>query len=197
MKLSDKFCRGVQHHHYWRSVVWLVSSLGPLIVKGLLLCPGPHVMIHTLTRNHRYTMEIPEPGCAIFILAWDSNWGSLGFPLIKITCGSSGVYVACIYCGLSVKISVKTLHGARRWRGRQKPEDPQFEPLGWRCHYTGWYTRPGISLVYLCATVLEYKMCPMFHSRCVGRFTVMLTSVKWSCETNIVWVTGIIHHQSF
>ena len=33
--------------------------------------------------------------------------------------------------------------------GQQKPEDPQLKPHGWRCHYTGWYTRSGIPLVYL------------------------------------------------
>ena len=35
--------------------------------------------------------------------------------------------------------------------GRQKPEDPQFEPHGWRCYYKGQYKRSGISLVYLWA----------------------------------------------
>ena len=31
------------------------------------------------------------------------------------TSGSSGAYVTCIYCGLSVKINMcKTLHGAQR-----------------------------------------------------------------------------------
>ena len=33
--------------------------------------------------------------------------------------------------------------------GRQKHEYPQFEPHGWRRHYTGRYTRSGISPVYM------------------------------------------------
>ena len=30
------------------------------------------------------------------------------------------------------------------------PEDPQFEPHGWRCHYTGRYTMSRISFVFQC-----------------------------------------------
>ena len=30
-------------------------------------------------------------------------------------------------------------------RGRQKPEDRQFEPHGWQRHYTGRYMMSGIS----------------------------------------------------
>ena len=31
-----------------------------------------------------------------------------------------------------------------------KPEDPLFEPHGWRCLYTGLFSRYEISIVYLC-----------------------------------------------
>ena len=34
--------------------------------------------------------------------------------------------------------------------GLQKPVDPKIEPHGWRRHYTWWYRRSGISVVYLC-----------------------------------------------
>ena len=95
--------------------------------------------------------------CAIFILAWASNWGSSGFPRNQNKSGSSGAYVTCIYRSLSMKVNTcKMLHGARRsWAhlfcvcGRPKPEDPQFEPHSWRRHYTGRYRRSGISRVYL------------------------------------------------
>ena len=94
---------------------------------------------------------------AILIPAWGSNWGSLGFSRNQNNRGSSGAYVTCMYCGLSVKtITRKKPHGARRsWThllcvcfcvcGRQKPEDPKIEPHGWRCHYTGRHSRSGIS----------------------------------------------------
>ena len=51
--------------------------------------------------------------CAIFILAWGSNWGSLGFSCNNP--GSSGVYATCIFCGLSMKINMHKLsHGVQR-----------------------------------------------------------------------------------
>ena len=99
--------------------------------------------------------------CAIFIQAWGSNWGSAGFSRNQNNFGSSGAYVTCIYCGLRVTINTcKTPHGAQRpWThfyyvcfsvcGWQKPEDHQFEPHGWRRHYTGRYRGSGISRVYL------------------------------------------------
>ena len=87
-----------------------------------------------------------------------------------------GTYVTCIYCNLSVKINMsKTLYGVQRlWThlfcicfcvcGRQKPEDPQFDPHARRSHYIGRYTRSGISLcismvstVYLTPYFRVYK----------------------------------------
>ena len=53
--------------------------------------------------------------CAIFILAWGSSWGSLGFSCNQNNCGLSGTYVTCIYCSLNVKIKTCEMpHGARR-----------------------------------------------------------------------------------
>ena len=66
-----------------------------------------------------------------------------------------------MHCGLSVKTITRLKpRGARRsWAHlfcicfcvcvRQKPEDPQFEPHGWRRHYTGRYRESGISPLYL------------------------------------------------
>ena len=97
---------------------------------------------------------------AIFIPAWGSNLGFSGFSRNQNNRGSSGAYVTCIYCDLSVKINThKMPHGVQRsWThllciyfcvcGRQKPKDPQFERHGW-CHNTGQYSRSGISLVYV------------------------------------------------
>ena len=98
--------------------------------------------------------------CAIFIPAWGSNWGSWSFSHNQNNCGSSGVYVTCIYCSLEVKVKHKwnaaqctkivgtlVLRWIFAWSA--KPEDLQFEPNGWRHHYTGRYTRSEISLVYL------------------------------------------------
>ena len=107
--------------------------------------------------NHRYTREILEP---VPFLSWyEAQIGGIRvFPTIKITV----IRQVCMYCGLSVKINMsETPHGTwRSWThfvcicfcvcGRQKPEYPQFEPHVWRRHYMGWYTRSGISLVYLC-----------------------------------------------
>ena len=90
--------------------------------------------------------------------------GSLGFSHNQNNCGStggSGAYVTCIYPGPSVKINTcKTLHGTQRswahlflcvflrvWSA--KTRRPQFEPHGWRHHYTRWHRRSGISGVYL------------------------------------------------
>ena len=102
--------------------------------------------------------------CTIFIKAWGSKWGSSGFSCNVNNRGSTGVYVTCIYCGISMKLSVminrrKTPHGERRsWTfvlclflrmWLKKPEDLQFEPYGGRRHCMGQYTRSGISLVYL------------------------------------------------
>ena len=51
--------------------------------------------------------------CAIFIPARKSNWGSLVFHN-QNNRGSSGTYVTCIYCGLSVKINMcKTPHSLK------------------------------------------------------------------------------------
>ena len=44
--------------------------------------------------------------CGIFILGWASNWGLLGFPVIKITMVRQvRMTKLCIYCSLSIKIN--------------------------------------------------------------------------------------------
>ena len=47
--------------------------------------------------------------CVIFIPAWGSNWGSLGFSRNQNNRGSWGGYVTCIYCSLSVKINPQNI----------------------------------------------------------------------------------------
>ena len=98
--------------------------------------------------------------CAIFIPAWDSNRGLWIFPVIEVSVVCQVRMSPASNGGLSIKINTcKMLHGTQRsWKqlfcacfcmsGQQKSEDPQFEPHGWP-HYMGWYTRSGISLVYL------------------------------------------------
>ena len=108
-----------------------------------------------LDQGYRYTKGDPRT-CAIFIPTWGSNWG-LRSSRNHNNRGSSGAYVTCIYCSLSVKINMrKTPHGVRRswthlflhvWSA--KNGRLQFEPHGWQRHYTGWYKRSGISLVCL------------------------------------------------
>ena len=93
-----------------------------------------------LSLNHRYTSEIAEP--AQLLSGHGAQIGSLwGFSRNQNNCGSSGAYVTCIYCGVSVKIDLgKTTHGTRRsWThlfcirfclwDRQKPKDPNLSPV--------------------------------------------------------------------
>ena len=85
---------------------------------------------------HRYTREIPEPAP---FLSWHGTQIGVSSGSRNHNYHSScGVYVTCIYCGLSMKINTrKTPHGwgthllciCFRLCGRQKPEDPQSEPM--------------------------------------------------------------------
>ena len=85
--------------------------------------------------------------CTILIPACASNWGFSDFSGNQNNCGSSGVYVTCIFCNLSLKINMRKMPVACTDRGRictkknelclffhtcgrQKAEDPQFEPHG-------------------------------------------------------------------
>ena len=96
--------------------------------------------------------------CAIFIPAlWGSNWGSSGFSRNQNNHDSSGVYVTCIHCGLSVKINMrKTSQGVWRWWTRlflhvwaaKTSKPPIWAPwLTMPLH--GQYTKSGISMVYM------------------------------------------------
>ena len=85
------------------------------------------------------------------------------FSLNQNNHGSSCAYTTCIYCGLSVKINMRKtpLHMARKGCGRirfacvvsKSPKTSNLSPHGWRRHYTGWYMKFGISLVYLYHTI--------------------------------------------
>ena len=47
---------------------------------------------------------------AISIQARGSNYGSSGFPCNQNNSGSSGAFVTCIYCGLSIKMNTDKIH---------------------------------------------------------------------------------------
>ena len=118
--------------------------------------------IFFLVKSHRCTREIPEPRprtCTILNTAWGSNRGSWGFSRNQNTHGLPVAYVTCSYCGLSRKINTShciTHKDCARvcfvflvFFGRQKLEDPQFDPHGWQRNYTGWHTSLGPPL-YIC-----------------------------------------------
>ena len=103
---------------------------------------------------HRYTRKIPEP--APFLFRHGAQSGGLWvFTVIK---KSLFVRFVCHlhpwrwtrvkrhtaredrYCYIVFSVCVYVCV----W---QKPEDPQFEPNGWRHHYTRRYTRSEISLL--------------------------------------------------
>ena len=125
------------------------------------------------------------------------NWRSLGFSHNQNDRGSSGVYIICIYCGLSMKINTRKMpHSMQRsWThlycvcfcvcGRQKPEDPQFEPHGWRCHYTGHYRRSGISRVYLWLLSINAWLSKLYH----------VMPMKCPCYTHklYMWYVHSVH----
>ena len=123
--------------------------------------------------DHRNTMEIPEP--AISLSNMGSNWEYLGFSHKKEKKKEKNVefdrYVTCIYCGPSVKTNRCKTSIRSEDPGRicsvfvfvWSANTPQFEPCGWRCHYTGQYKRSGSSLVYLwlwCNLTMMYSNKP-------------------------------------
>ena len=62
--------------------------------------------------THIYTRD-PKT-CTILIPALSSNWGPSGFSCNQDNSGSSGAYVTCMHCPLSVKTDTrKTSHGLR------------------------------------------------------------------------------------
>ena len=88
--------------------------------------------------------------------------------------GSSGACVTYIYCGLSVKTNDrKTLYSMRRslgtfvlrsfWRAwSAKIWRSPIWAHDWRRHYTGRYTRYGISILYLCVGPKVYCLWSSF-----------------------------------
>ena len=141
-----------------RSTAW-TNQLCHLCRAGAFYCLQVISYFRFLRGSHSqiYMYKGDSRTCAIFISVWGSNWGILVFPAIKITM----IRQVRMYCSLSVKINTRKMPHSMRWSwtyivcicfhicGRQKPEYPQFEPHGWQPHYTGWYTRSGISFVYL------------------------------------------------
>ena len=146
----DKFLPNMKSAVTWRSLSkWDKVSWHPILELSSIFDQKPQICTGDLKT------------CIIYVPAWGSNWGFLGFSRNQNSRGSSGGYVTCIYCGLRVKIHALNaswcakivdkfvlrlfLHvwSAKTWR-------PHFEPHGWRRHCTGWYTRSGISRVYLC-----------------------------------------------
>ena len=137
-------------------------------------------------KHHRYTWEVPNLRHLDFSMG--SYWGSSDFSCNQNNRGSSGAYVTCIYCGLSVKINMrKTLHGAQRscthlylflcmWTAKtQRP--PQFEPHGWRRRYTGRYRRSVISRVYLWETLKLYTL-NLYWCKAVAHETIYWGPLK-------------------
>ena len=91
-----------------------------------------HSSYHTKPKypSHRYTREIPEP--APFLSEHGAQIGGVRvFPVIKITMDRQMHIVDAFVFACIVS------------------KDPKFEPHDWQRHYTGQYTRSGISLVYL------------------------------------------------
>ena len=146
------------------------------------LCQGWTVSQYCAQINTRDTRI-----CAILIPAWDSIWWSSGFSHNQNN--SSSVCVTCMYCSMRVKTNTcKTQHSAQRlWThlfcvcfcvfGRQNPEDPQIEPNGWQCQYTGRY-RSLVSLVYICCVVV-------YWSRKVATFLIEEISVAVYTSLNV------------
>ena len=106
---------------------------------------GGHHRLHQRSQNLRHL----DPGIGMKL-------GVFGFSRNQNKSDAYDMLPACTAVWAWRQTCVKMLDGARRlWThlfcvcGRQKPEDPQIEPHGWRRHYTGRYKRSGISCVYL------------------------------------------------
>ena len=137
---------------------WTKSSIyfepNPLLTKKPIFDP------FCGKRSQIYKRD-PEPA-PFWSLHGAQIRGILVFPVIKITGGSSGVYVTCIYCSLNVKIT--SIKCTRSWRhllcvcfsvcGRQKPECiTNLSPVADDAITQGGIRglgSPLASLVYLC-----------------------------------------------
>ena len=115
--------------------------------------------------------------------------GVFGFSCNQNNRGSSGVYVICIYCGLSVKINThKTPHGMQRswthlycicfclWHVvSENPKTPILSTMA----DTGRYRRSGMYCVYLWHVLLTIwyqklilpKTCSLFYGSASHRGT--------------------------
>ena len=73
--------------------------------------------------NHRFRLEIRDFG-TIFLPACGSNWGCLGFSRNQDNHDSSGGYVICIHCGLSMKINMcEKPHAVQDYMRRSWPQE--------------------------------------------------------------------------
>ena len=135
--------------------LWDYEVITILTLAGLLMAKEAQRPLYSQTLKricskwhmgliHRYTWEVPEP--APF---WSRHRAQIGvfgffFPRNQNNRGSSGAYVTCIYCGLSMKINTpQTPHGARRsWTHL-------FCVCGCRCHHKVGLGSP----VYICGLI--------------------------------------------
>ena len=118
--------------------------------------------------------------CAIFILAWGSNWGSLGVFRNQNNCGSSNVYVTCFYCILNMKIICLKRRTAQEDCGRicfafvfcvcgqQNPNTPNLSPMADDAITWGGILGLG-SPLYICVKVrvhscLQPNLCQRLKS---------------------------------
>ena len=136
-------------------------------------------------RSHRCRGGIPDPAPS-----WSQHGAQFGglwvFPVIKIIVVRQVRKLIACTAGWACKQSHAKSRAVCEDRericfafafvcGRQKHEDPQFEPHGWRRHYTGRYRESGISPLYLWTAGYFYDIVVQFGS------------IKWS-----LWVQTIV-----
>ena len=122
---------------------------------------------------YRYTMEILEP--APFLFRHGAQIGGLQvFSRNQNNSGSSGVYVTCIYWGLSVKINMRKMPHSTQgsWVhlfcicicvcGRQNPKTPNLSPMADDA-IQGDIQGLGSSL-FICATCKEFRKTQTPHA---------------------------------
>ena len=133
--------------------------------------------------------------CAIFIQAWGSNCGSLGFSQSQNTHGSSGANATCINWGLNVKIiTCKTPHSGKIVDALLlRLFSHAWSAKIWKSSICApWLTTPlhgavykvRISLVHLWSgfTSIPWAMAYTYHNRTMSS---MPLSLHWyTCRSN-------------
>ena len=167
-QIIDQSTQQNSHESFWMASLYCYSvataSWSTVALNGLQQQELP---------NRRITLENPQiykgdpRTCAIFIPAWVSNWGYSGFSCDQNNRDLSGAYILRSECEDIINVWNATQHAKIMAHfvcvcfyvcGRQKPTYPQFEPHGWRRHYMWWYTRSGISLLYLWENLTKMKL---------------------------------------